>query len=96
MKANSSYAVSRRVAQSSGIDHCLKANFTSRSDTNLIVSKGAVIQVYTLHEPLEVRNSPLSFFHFVSKVLFLTCHCFELLLLGVGWRISRWNHVGRG
>lgn len=56
MKANSSYAISRRVAQSSGINHSLRANFTSRSDINLIVAKGAVLQIYTLHEPLEVRQ----------------------------------------
>jgi hypothetical protein len=53
MKANSSYAISRKVAQSSGIYHSLKANFTSRSDINLIVARGAVLQIYTLHEPLE-------------------------------------------
>lgn len=55
MKANSSYAFARRVAQSSGIDLCLKANFTGPNDTNLIVAKGSLLQVFRLHEPQEVR-----------------------------------------
>ena len=55
MKANSSYAFARRVAQSSGIDLCLKANFTGPNDTNLIVAKGSLLQVFRLHEPQDVR-----------------------------------------
>lgn len=61
MKANSSYAFSRRVAQSSGIDLCLKANFTGPSDTNLIVAKGSLLQIFRLHEPLEVRHLPKTY-----------------------------------
>ncbi|KYQ93136.1 CPSF domain-containing protein [Tieghemostelium lacteum] len=52
--SNLFHVFQKQVQQSTGVEHCVKANLTSANDINLIVSKTNILQIYTIrYEKIE-------------------------------------------
>ncbi|XP_049849753.1 uncharacterized protein LOC126320362 [Schistocerca gregaria] len=74
------YALTKRVALASAVDHCVKSAFTGPNETNLIVAKACFIQIYLLH-PDEQLDGLEDFCDEVAKATRLKL-VYETMLFG--------------
>lgn len=44
------FGVNQQMLLSTGVEHCITCNFTSKDDINLILARSSVIQIYTLKQ----------------------------------------------
>jgi cleavage and polyadenylation specificity factor subunit 1 len=49
----------KELSPPTGIEECIYARFTGEYDTNIIVSKTSVLEIYTLTEPTQPTQRPL-------------------------------------